>query len=425
MKTTKYQPSAEEKLKKDAGLFSINTFLEDYQAQLGDGSRPYRGLETGYTDIDKMIQGLDRFVLLSGRSGAGKTTLAIQLAMGVVYTRYLENEARKANGEEPLPDIPLIVYSLEMPRNEIITKLVQCAAHELGYDDLLAGTDDIVLAGNNPDLPKDKKDALSASIEFLDKKIGDCLYVRDSRLGVPRILDGINEYSASNDNRGGSGFTEKSTKHISQKSSTSSEVAKIPKPSMYRDILDLKSKHHADDVLVLIDSIQDIVVNGDSDNTVQNEVDTLAEIDTLQNLTNATIFATAQKSKAASNGVGYGGIKGSINYQYKPNTIIQLTTLEEMLPPASAQSAEAKAWRAEVKRMMIDAANGYPAFVQLEVTKCRYGNSNGRIGLDYHGKYGYFESRESRDDMDLLNEYNDANMLIESEVGSESRARKR
>ena len=66
--------------------------------------------------------------------------------------------------------------------------------------------------------------------------------------------------------------------------------------------------------------------------------------------------------------------------------------------------------------MMQDAANGYPAYVQLEVTKCRYGNSNGRLPLDYHGKYGYFTSRDKTGSYGFLEEYNDQNLLIESEV---------
>ena len=96
------------KLEKDLALTPVSNYLEDYQAELGDGTKKYRGLISGFTEIDDLTDGLDRFILLAGRSGAGKTTLALQLGLGV---------AEKGT--------PIIIYSLEMSREDIITKLLQ------------------------------------------------------------------------------------------------------------------------------------------------------------------------------------------------------------------------------------------------------------------------------------------------------------
>ena len=73
-----YKPTTEIKQELAELIHPITADLEHYKAQLGDGTKEFRGLSTGYDYIDKLISGLDRFILLAGRSGAGKTTLALQ-----------------------------------------------------------------------------------------------------------------------------------------------------------------------------------------------------------------------------------------------------------------------------------------------------------------------------------------------------------
>ena len=78
---TKFKPSDELKKEQAEHIHPLNADLQEYKESLGDGSRPFRGLATGFDEIDEIIGGLDRFILLAGRSGAGKTNLALQLTL--------------------------------------------------------------------------------------------------------------------------------------------------------------------------------------------------------------------------------------------------------------------------------------------------------------------------------------------------------
>jgi len=109
----KYQPDDKAKLEKATRLLPLSNDLEQYRQELGDGSTTYRGLVTGFNEVDDLISGLDRFILLAGRSGAGKTTLATQLALGVAE------------------HTPVLFYSLEMGRGEITTMMLQILAKGL------------------------------------------------------------------------------------------------------------------------------------------------------------------------------------------------------------------------------------------------------------------------------------------------------
>lgn len=147
MTKTTFKPSQEQEKEKTLKLTPINAFLSDYKAELGDGSKTYRGLETGFKAIDDMLSGLDKFILLAGRSGAGKTTLALQLALGV---------ARKGT--------PVLIYSLEMNRSEIISKLVQAMASTMGNKLYLSTID---LEYNDPNIKAEYKNMID---DALDRK---------------------------------------------------------------------------------------------------------------------------------------------------------------------------------------------------------------------------------------------------------------
>ena len=96
--TEKYKPSKEVQKAKATELRPITSLFADHKESLGDGSKKYRGLETGIKEIDEMSQGLDGFVLLAARAGTGKTTLAMQLALGVIMSRIKENAKRREEG---------------------------------------------------------------------------------------------------------------------------------------------------------------------------------------------------------------------------------------------------------------------------------------------------------------------------------------
>ena len=158
-----YKPTTEIKQELAELIHPITADLEHYKAQLGDGTKEFRGLSTGYDYIDKLISGLDRFILLAGRSGAGKTTLALQLGLGALEQ-----------------GTPLVVYSFEMSRYEIITKLLQTTAKGLF-------TNTIELRGNAPDLEPEYKTLLEQSLQTLNR-VGERLFIKDAGGGIPRLL---------------------------------------------------------------------------------------------------------------------------------------------------------------------------------------------------------------------------------------------
>lgn len=347
----KLTQSDEQKQAKAAKLLPINSYLQEYREQLGDGSLSYRGLESGFKEIDQLISGLDRFILLAGRSGAGKTTLAIQLAMGVAEHK-----------------IPVLVYSLEMSRNEILTKFVQAACHSGNYmgeaNGLYANT--IELNGNWQGLDQVSKQGLDESLNHLGK-LGELVYIRDSSNGIPPILD---------------------------TDATRKADSKTEARSIYRDIEDAKASHGVDKVLVLIDSVQDIVPS--SNNQVQAEVKTLADLTTLQQKTGATILVTAQKNKASTTSVdSYGDVMGSMSFIHKPNTVLTLETPREMLRgKGGGPNGGLKADQQQtLKELEANAKNGQHKPMALQVLKGRF-TGTGMLPLSYYGAWGFFTAEE-------------------------------
>ena len=159
----KYKPDDKTKLEKATRLLPLANDLEQYRQDLGDGTKTFRGLVTGFNEVDDLISGLDRFILLAGRSGAGKTTLATQLALGVAE------------------HTPVLFYSLEMGRGEITTLMLQVLAKGLYRND-------IELRGNDPKLEADKQTKLDTAFSQLAGLAGN-VYIKDATAGIPRIAD--------------------------------------------------------------------------------------------------------------------------------------------------------------------------------------------------------------------------------------------
>lgn len=339
---TKFKPSDELKKEQAEYIHPLNADLQDYKESLGDGSRPFRGLATGFDEIDEIIGGLDRFILLAGRSGAGKTTLALQLALGVAQHK------------------PVIIYSFEMSRNEIITSLLKATAHRLGLEGLYTKT--IELQGNDPNLPSNVADAIAQSLTELDRT-GERVFIKDSSQGIPAILP----YPTQ-------GKTDKS-------------------PTIYDDIERVKKICKSDEVLVLIDSVQD-VVDTSSPNQVQAEIKAVNDLTILQQKTGATILVTAQKNKGSVNSQdSYGDVMGSMSFIHKPNTVIELVTLAEMINKADKDHKEKIKDLADEIEQEAKQGNCKPMF--LNVIKGRFTGVES-LPLKFYGAYGYFEAGQDK-----------------------------
>ncbi len=325
----KYQPDDKAKLEKATRLLPLSNDLEQYRQELGDGSTTYRGLVTGFNEVDDLISGLDRFILLAGRSGAGKTTLATQLALGVAE------------------HTPVLFYSLEMGRGEITTMMLQVLAKGLYRND-------IELRGNDPKLEADKQAKLDTAFNLLAKLAGN-VYIKDATGGIPRIAD--------------------------------------PKDanSIYSTIEAIKAKHKAERVLVVVDSVQDIVPL--TANQIQAEIQTVQELTEVQQRTGATILVIAQKNKGSINSVdSYGDVMGSMSFIHKPNTVIEIITAKELLAKSKDNPNQAREIEQNIEA---DAKEGYAKPMYLNIIKGRYTGTSA-IPLQYYGAYGYYEGGKSK-----------------------------
>ena len=335
---TKYQPDDQTKLEKATKLLPLSNDLEQYRQELGDGSKTYRGLVTGFNEVDDLVSGLDRFILLAGRSGAGKTTLATQLTLGVAE------------------HTPVLFYSLEMSKGEITTMMIQVLAKGLYRNE-------IELQGNDPNLPLLSKQKLDTAFTGLTE-LAPNVYIKDATTGIPRIAD--------------------------------------PKDanSIFNTVEALKAKHKAERVLVVVDSVQDIVPL--TANQVQAEIQTVQELTEVQQKTGATILVIAQKNKGSINSVdSYGDVMGSMSFIHKPNTVIEIITAKELLAKSKGDPKQAQEIEGNIEA---DAKDGYAKPMYLNIIKGRYTGTSA-IPLQYYGAYGYYEGGKSKRYNDVYNPF--------------------
>jgi replicative DNA helicase len=77
----------------------------------------YRGIPTGYADLDRKTAGLQRsdLIILAARPAMGKTTLAVNIAQHIATDS----------------DLPVLIFSLEMSKEQLVDRMV---ADEAGID---------------------------------------------------------------------------------------------------------------------------------------------------------------------------------------------------------------------------------------------------------------------------------------------------
>jgi len=333
-----YKPDKQTQKEKAIKLLPLDNDLEQYRQELGDGSKTYRGLVTGFSEVDDLISGLDRFILLAGRSGAGKTTLASQLALGVAT------------------HTPVLFYSLEMGKNEIITMMLQVLAKGLYRNE-------IELQGNDPKLKTESKEKLDKAFNALSDMASN-IYIRDATGGIPRIA---NPKDAN---------------------------------SIYSTVEALKAKHKTERVLVVVDSVQDIVPL--TTNQVQAEIQTVQELTEIQQKTGATILVIAQKNKGSINSLdSYGDVMGSMSFIHKPNTVLEIITPKELLAKSKGDPKQAQEIDQNIEA---DAKDGYAKPMYLNIIKGRYTGVSA-IPLQYYGAYGYYEGGKSKRYNDVYNPF--------------------
>lgn len=82
------------------------------------------GMPTHYTDLDKLINGLDNsnLIILAGRPAMGKTAMAINIAENVAFKN----------------DVPVGIFSLEMSAEQVVHRIV-CSQSEVESDKIRTG----------------------------------------------------------------------------------------------------------------------------------------------------------------------------------------------------------------------------------------------------------------------------------------------
>ena len=320
-------------VKPEGILHPIGNQLDDYYDTLGDGSRAFEGLETGVSSFDELIGGLNRFVLVAGQAGVGKTTLALQLSLGIIDKE----------------QIPVIYYSFEMSKRDMFTMAVQNMHRKLTRAD-------IVLRGRQPQTKltdNGKTDPIKDTLAQLNSKYGSLLYILDSSEGVPTTT------------------------------------------AIKEQIEQVKATHKADNILVVIDSLQDIVPTGQ--NQVQAEGQVAQELVQIQHATNATLLTINQRSKeGVKAGDGYSSVKGSVDFMHKPTTVINMIGGKDALRLAKdkkvIEGSEYDRIKEQLNNQTKDPSMPYP--VMLTVLKGR-NSGYGNIPMQYYGAYRYYDEGRS------------------------------
>lgn len=293
--------------------------MSEFLLSLGYGDKPYEGIATGIKEFDNLIGGLNKFVLLAARAGVGKSTLAIQIALGALQHS----------------EVPILFYSFEMSRHDIFAMMMQNLTRTMDYH---LTRKEIVLHGNKP-INSNSGNAISEAATMLQDLSPD-LYVIDATDGDP----------------------------------TTSRIE--------TDIDRIKEQTGKEDVLVVIDSLQDLVEVGSAGATSAEAV--LAQhIVEIQQSTKATFLAISQKAKGGTFDDPYAGVLGSVSLIHKPTAVVELLSVYDLIRQVKDRELVKTYTRLADTS---DIANP----VIARVIKGR-NNGHGHVALMHYGPHGYFE----------------------------------
>lgn len=248
----------------------ITSYLKDYIDMLGDGERELIGIKTGEVALDRALLGLNGVMVLGGKAGGGKTTLALHLAKKVA-----ENKT------------PVLFYSLEMPRIAILTKLLSSLS-KVGYGDILLKGKTAFKEGGVRELSEEDKQALRDGLARL-QIIADYITIK-----TKDIQDG-----------------------------------EITFDSLLADIDYLKRKHKTEEVLVVVDHLQLFTPSRDTRDQIDKEQDLISKFKEVNTNTKASILLISQQNKAMYNNVTTTSIKGSVDIIYLADVVMFVKKQEE------------------------------------------------------------------------------------------------
>ena len=247
----------------------LSSLIDSIFDQFGDGSREFTGLQTGFSKLDEATLGLDGLIVLSGKSGGGKTSLAIQLAYQIL-------EIEKA---------PVIIYSLEMGKRQVLARLLAQTAKIEERNIHRAGR----AKDTNDYLTKSDYEKLNTKKEYL-KQVADRLYIIDRADGV------------------------------------------ISFDSIREQLKLIKALHRSDKAFVVVDHLQVFNVDRQQSyyaDQIGKETAIINGFKEVQELTGATILLISQENKSKVNSGEMTAVKGSSDIVYLADMVMQIVSDKE------------------------------------------------------------------------------------------------
>lgn len=307
-------------------------FLDEYYKTLGDGTREYLGIRTGLEKLDKKTLGLDGLIVLGGIPGAGKTSLALQIAY------------KACEG-----GTPTLFYSLEMPRRAMFTKILNRLSKVKYSDILLKGRRYLADVVDETALQLHSQDEGRLSSEEVSK-------LRSAK----NVFAGLGEtfYFRSRE-RG---------------------EADINFETVEKEINAIKAEHNRERVFVVVDHLQ-IFDAGDYKDQIDREDKLITGFKRIHEQTGAVILLLSQKNKGSFRGMaGLEAIKGSVSLTYTPEVVMFLEGKDE------------KNGGKELDGFMAECEGGEVKDVDLIIAKNRH-NAPGKIEMSFYGAYSEFKEK--------------------------------
>lgn len=313
-------------------------FLDDYYRTLGDGTLELLGIKTGFEKLNKATLGLDGLIVLGGIAGAGKTSLALQLAFDASDT-----------------GTPTLFYSLEMPRRAIFTKILNRLA-QIRYSDILLKGRQYLTGGEiagRPLFSEDEANRLKGQKKIFEA-IADKFYIRSRERGE----------------------------------------AEINFETLEREISFIKADHKVEKVFVVVDHLQ--VFDAGRDYHPTDQIDKENKLITgfkgIAERTGAVIVLISQKNKAGFTSRGLQTIKGSVDIVYLADVVMFLDTPQEKKARERKKTTTKGSWRDDdydEEEMIAHYGDEPRKEIDLLIEKNRY-NAPTTIHMIFNGEHSEF-----------------------------------
>jgi len=327
MKTKNFQTLPEQTVEIEGKPKKTKDFLPEYYKTLGDGTQTLLGIKTAFEKLNKATLGLDGLIVLGGIAGAGKTSLALQLAFS-------------ASDDQT----PTLFYSLEMPRRAIFTKILNRLT-KVRYSDILLKGKRYLSDTPQGEEQKYKLSTTDADRLKIEKKtfenIADKFYIRTRER----------------------------------------DEAEINFDTVEQEINFIKADHKAERVFVVIDHLQ-VFDAGDKykpTDQIAKENILITGFKGISERTGAVILLISQKNKAGFTSKGLQTIKGSVDIVYLADVVMFLESEDEGQQEQNEQ----------IDNIIATFGGGVIKHIDLLIAKARY-NPPCKIKMEFNGEHSEF-----------------------------------